>query len=182
MFITFEGIDGSGKTTQALKLKSWLEGQGREVLYTFEPGGCELCKGIRELLLSNSIKDDIARLILFLGDRKLHVESVIEPALKAGKIVICDRYNDSSIAYQSASGLDYKFVREFVKSFNFIEPDMTFMFDIKAEDALMRLEGRDGVGRICHQNIKVRKNGNNLSILSLKWVFLWWIVLMMLRI
>ena len=50
MFITFEGIDGSGKTTQALKLKAWLEEQGREVLYTFEPGGCELCKGIRELL------------------------------------------------------------------------------------------------------------------------------------
>ncbi|MBR1601898.1 MAG: dTMP kinase [Synergistaceae bacterium] len=142
MFITFEGIDGSGKTTQALKLKSWLEEQGHEVLYTFEPGGCELCKGIRELLLSNSIKDDIARLILFLGDRKLHVESVIEPALKSGKIVICDRYNDSSIAYQSAAGLDYKFVREFVKSFNFIEPDITFMFDIKAEDALRRLEGR----------------------------------------
>ena len=81
-------------------------------------------------------------MILFLGDRKLHVESVIAPALKAGKIVICDRYNDSTIAYQSAGGLDYKFVKEFVKSFNFIEPDITFMLDINVEAALRRLDGR----------------------------------------
>lgn len=141
MFITFEGIDGSGKSTQALRLKAWLEKLNYEVIYTFEPGGCELSKGVRELLLSGNIKDDIARLILFLGDRKLHVDKVIKPALDLNKIVICDRYNLSSIAYQSVN-LDYKFVKEFVKSFNFIEPDINLLLDIKAEDALKRLENR----------------------------------------
>ncbi len=141
MFITFEGIDGSGKSTQALRLKAWLEKLNYEVIYTFEPGGCELSKGVRELLLSGNIKDDIARLILFLGDRKLHVDKVIKPALDLKKIVICDRYNLSSIAYQSVN-LDYKFVKEFVKSFNFIEPDINLLLDIKAEDALKRLENR----------------------------------------
>lgn len=141
MFITFEGIDGSGKSTQALRLKAWLEKLNYEVIYTFEPGGCELSKGVRELLLSGNIKDDIARLILFLGDRKLHVDKVIKPALDLNKIVICDRYNLSSIAYQSVN-LDYKFVKEFVKSFNFIEPDINLFLYIKAEDALKRLENR----------------------------------------
>lgn len=141
MFITFEGIDGSGKSTQALRLKAWLEKLNYEVIYTFEPGGCELSKGVRELLLSGNIKDDIARLILFLGDRKLHVDKVIKPALDLNKIVICDRYNLSSIAYQSVN-LDYKFVKEFVKSFNFIEPDINLFLDIKAEDVLKRLENR----------------------------------------
>ena len=141
MFIAFEGIDGSGKSTQALRLKAWLEELNYKVLYTFEPGGCELSKGVRELLLNNNIKDDIARLILFLGDRKLHVDKVIKPALDLKKIVICDRYNLSSIAYQSVN-LDYKFVKEFVKSFNFIEPDINLFLDIKAEDALKRLENR----------------------------------------
>lgn len=141
MFITFEGIDGSGKSTQALRLKAWLEKLNYEVIYTFEPGGCELSKGVRELLLSGNIKDDIARLILFLGDRKLHVDKVIKPALDLNKIVICDRYNLSSIAYQSVN-LDYKFVKEFVKSFNFVEPDINLFLDIKAEDALKRLENR----------------------------------------
>lgn len=141
MFIAFEGIDGSGKSTQALRLKAWLEKLNYEVIYTFEPGGCELSKGVRELLLSGNIKDDIARLILFLGDRKLHVDKVIKPALDLNKIVICDRYNLSSIAYQSVN-LDYKFVKEFVKSFNFVEPDINLFLDIKAEDALKRLENR----------------------------------------
>jgi len=103
LFITLEGIEGCGKSTQARLLATRLEDQhGRQVVLTREPGGTEVTRQIRELLADPSADlDHRAELLLFLADRAQHVSSVIKPALEAGAIVICDRYSDSTLAYQS---------------------------------------------------------------------------------
>ncbi len=103
LFITLEGVEGCGKSTQARLLATRLEDQhGRQVVLTREPGGTEITQQIRELLADPSANlDHRTELLLFLADRAQHVSSVINPALKAGAIVICDRYSDSTLAYQS---------------------------------------------------------------------------------
>lgn len=100
--ITFEGIEHCGKTTQSQKLAEGLEKAGHEVLMTREPGGTPLGAAIRELLLHQSVGevDSVAELLLFAGDRAQHIRSLISPALDAGKIVISDRFYDSTRAYQ----------------------------------------------------------------------------------
>ena len=100
-FITFEGADGSGKTTQLNKVKEYLEAKGLEVVVTREPGALETGKNIRDILLhSKSPVSDRCEMFLFLADRANHIEMLIEPALTDGKIVLCDRHTDSTIAYQ----------------------------------------------------------------------------------
>ncbi len=103
MFITFEGIDGVGKSTQLDLLQTWLEGRGSEVVRTLEPGGTELGQEIRHLLLHR--KGDVAsraEALLYAADRAHHVATKIRPALAEGKVVLSDRYFDSSVAYQGA--------------------------------------------------------------------------------
>lgn len=102
MFITYEGIEGSGKSTQIKLLADYLEGMGKNVVVTREPGGSHLGRGLRSILLDcrQSKIVDRAELCLFLADRAQHIEEVIGPALEAGNVVLCDRFVDSTIAYQ----------------------------------------------------------------------------------
>lgn len=151
LFITFEGIDGCGKTTQALRLKKWLENTGHDVVYTFEPGDWDGGANVRKMLLNGEVTDETARLILFLGDRKFHLESVIKPALSAGKTVICDRYTHSTVAYQSAS-LGYEFVTKSVNMYDFLTPDVTFL--------LKNFNINVSLSRLAERNKKENKNND----------------------
>ena len=109
MFVTFEGLDGSGKTTQAELLRARLEAEGRDVVATREPGGTELGERIRDLVLHGGHVTPWAEALLYAASRAQHVEEVIRPALERGAAVVCDRYLDSSVAYQGVArglGLD----------------------------------------------------------------------------
>ena len=113
-FITFEGIEGSGKTTQAKLLKGYLESKGLEVVLTREPGGTELSERIRQLLADPSLPiRPEAELMLFMASRAQHVRELIRPALERGATVICDRFADSTVAYQGyGRGLGAGFVSD----------------------------------------------------------------------
>ena len=102
LFITFEGVDGCGKSTQLKFLGEYLAEKGYDLLYTREPGGCEISEKIRSLLLDvdNAAMDSKTEALLYAAARAQHVAQIIKPALEAGKIVLCDRFIDSSIAYQ----------------------------------------------------------------------------------
>ena len=141
MFITFEGIDGVGKSTQLDLLQQWLEGRGREVVRTLEPGGTELGKEIRHLLLHR--KGDVApraEALLYAADRAHHVATKIRPALAEGKVVLGDRYFDSSVAYQGAAReLDVEEVRNIsLWAVDNLIPDLTVLLDLDAEAAILR--------------------------------------------
>lgn len=145
-FITFEGIDGSGKSTQAKLLADYLSGGGEEVFFTKEPGEGKLGQAIRSEILDRRDIDiePYAELCLFCADRAQHVRELIVPKLKDGCTVICDRYYDSTLAYQgSGRMLDPDLVfRMAVASSLGVEPDITFFLSIPVEQALLRLEDR----------------------------------------
>jgi dTMP kinase len=141
VFITFEGIDGVGKSTQLDLLQSWLEGRGREVVRTLEPGGTELGQEIRHLLLHR--KGDVAaraEALLYAADRAHHVATKIRPALADGKVVLSDRYFDSSVAYQGAAReLDVTEVRNIsLWAVDHLVPDLTVLLDLDAHAAILR--------------------------------------------
>lgn len=141
LFITFEGGEGAGKSTLMKSLESELLCRGHEVLVTREPGGSQLGDQIRQLLLhSASPIAPKAELLLFLASRAQHLEELIKPALAHGKIVLCDRFNDSTIAYQGmARGLGMQPVHrlcDFVCAET--QPDLTFFLDISPEEGLRR--------------------------------------------
>lgn len=141
MFITFEGIDGVGKSTQLDLLQQWLVSKGRDVVRTLEPGGTELGKEIRHLLLHR--KGDVAprsEALLYAADRAHHVATVVRPALSAGKVVLSDRYFDSSVAYQGAAReLDVDQVRDIsLWAVDNLLPDLTILLDLSAEQAMLR--------------------------------------------
>ncbi len=141
MFLTIEGIDGSGKTTQAALLANYLRSiYGEEnVILTREPGGTEFTESIRELLLKNNQIDRIAELLLLMSMRKEHVEKLIRPALKAKKIVICDRFTHSTIAYQGYGyGIAIKIIEELHKIAKIPYPDITFILDVEISVGLKR--------------------------------------------
>ena len=141
--ITFEGTDGCGKSTQMKKLAGHLASRGYEVVTTREPGGCPIGEKIRELLLSLDSKGMSAECeaLLYAASRVEHVKSVILPALRMGKIVLCDRFLDSSIAYQAyGRELGEDFIRQINKAAtDLIMPDRTLMFDIARETAKARM-------------------------------------------
>lgn len=147
MFLTFEGIDGCGKTTQLQKLKAELEKRGHAVLCTREPGGTELAEGLRDILLHSKSKiDRKAELMLFGASRAQHVEEIVRPALEGGTWVLCDRFIDSSEAYQGGGlGLDRSFIRE-MNAFatGGLLPQYTFFFDVDPLVALQRRAGEKG--------------------------------------
>jgi dTMP kinase len=141
VFITFEGIDGVGKSTQLDLLQSWLEGRGREVIRTLEPGGTKLGQEIRHLLLHR--KGDVAaraEALLYAADRAHHVATKIRPALESGKVVLSDRYFDSSVAYQGAAReLDVEEVRNIsLWAVDNLIPDLTVLLDLDAQAAILR--------------------------------------------
>ncbi len=142
MFITFEGPDGSGKSTQLRMLASALREEGIEVITTREPGGTEIGDQIRAVIMNmkNKAMDPRTELLLFNASRAQLVEELIRPALAAGKIILCDRYADSTMAYQGyGHGLDKDALRRLL---NFatggLKPDLTLLFDISAEAGLKR--------------------------------------------
>ncbi len=142
MFITFEGPDGSGKTTQLRRAAAVLREHGLEVVTTREPGGTEIGDQIRTVIMNMKNKDMDPRteLLLFNASRAQLVEELIRPSLAAGKIILCDRYADSTMAYQGyGHGLDKAELRRLL---NFatggLKPDLTLLFDISAEAGLRR--------------------------------------------
>lgn len=142
-FITLEGPDGAGKTTQGKLLAQYLRAKGYEVVETREPGGTPESEKIRDLLLhcKLSIKTEI---LLFAAARAEHVEKVIKPALAEGKVVICDRFSDSSYAYQGGGREMVADVEEIERfTLRGFEPDYTLFFNLTLEESLRRLLGRD---------------------------------------
>jgi dTMP kinase len=151
MFVTFEGIDGSGKTTQAALLERWAREQGHVVVAVREPGGTKVGERIRELLLDGPGMCDWTEAALFAAARAELAETVIRPALERGAWVICDRYVDSSLAYQGvARGLGIGNVHDLnLTVTGRLEPDVTFVLLLDPETALARRgeEGRDRIER-----------------------------------
>ena len=142
LFITIEGGEGSGKSTLISKLYNHLAFvEKREVVKTFEPGATPLGKSIRELLLNQeeAVITPKAELLLFLADRAHHIETVIRPALKEGKIVLCDRFTDSSRAYQGARGGTVGLEDLCSLASNHLTPDLTFFLDVDPVIGLSRL-------------------------------------------
>ena len=129
MFVTFEGADGSGKSTQAEFLRAALEAEGRDVVLTREPGGTELGEAVRTLVLNGPAMGAWAEAALFAASRAEHVEEVIRPALERGADVVCDRYFDSSLAYQGiARGLGIDAVLQLnLAVTGGLVPDVTFL-------------------------------------------------------
>ncbi|CUI16434.1 Thymidylate kinase [Candidatus Protochlamydia naegleriophila] len=144
-FITIEGGEGSGKSTLLKQLAEHLQSCGYEVVQTREPGGSKLGESIRSWLLNcdDAIKiGHQAELLLFLAARAQHIEELIKPALDAGKIVLCDRFNDSTIAYQGAArGLDHRQVQQFCNLVcGDVLPQLTLFLDVAPEVGLQRTQ------------------------------------------
>jgi len=140
-FITFEGIDGCGKTTQLDAVYDFLTDKGYKCIKTREPGALELGKKIREILLHhNGTVSDKCEMFLFLADRSQHTDTLIRPSVKKGTVVLCDRHTDSTIAYQ---GYGRKQDIEKLIELNNIatggmKPDLTFLFDVSTETGAKR--------------------------------------------
>ena len=169
MFITFEGGEGTGKTTQINILKKYLEDQGLEVIITREPGGVTSAENIRAVIFDNEI-DPITETMLYAAARREHYIKKIKPALDAGKIVICDRFIDSSIVYQGiVRGVGVDLVENINKyAINNVEPDLTIFFDLDPETGLKRVSLRnEQMNRFDKESfdfhLKVRKGYKLLS-------------------
>jgi dTMP kinase len=145
-FITFEGGDGSGKTTQLKALESYLAARGKSCLSTREPGGTSLGEHIRQVLLEVGQQPitSATELFLYLADRAQHIHEVIIPALDQGKIVLCDRHTDSTLAYQGyGRGIDLGLLRSLNDiASQGIKPDLTLLFDCPVEIGLSRTAQR----------------------------------------
>lgn len=145
-FITFEGIEGCGKSTQVRLAQNWLQRQHRSVVAVREPGGTVVGDRVRDILLDPELKEMTPRAeaLLYSASRAQLVEQVLKPSLEAGKTVLCDRYIDSSLAYQSfARGLDFQTIVTINEwAAGGLMPDLTFLFRITAELGLGRAVGR----------------------------------------
>ena len=142
LFITFEGTDGCGKTTQIELLKRYLEEKGYKVVLTREPGAKGLGEKLREILLNyDGDVSSNCESFLFLADRAQHIDMLIKPAIERGKVVLCDRHTDSTVAYQGyGRGLDLNQIKMLNDiATNGVKPDMTFDFDIDIETAQKRV-------------------------------------------
>lgn len=152
LFITVEGIDGCGKSTQARLIAAALEAAGHDVLRLREPGGVKISEQIRAILLdpANAEMGDVCELLLYEAARAQLVHQVIRPALAAGKTVVCDRFCDSTTAYQAfADGLDRNMVSQANElAVDGCRPDLTLVFDLPVEDALRRRSGREAEDRL----------------------------------
>ena len=148
IFITVEGMEGSGKTTHCEKISAYLEKKGLEVIRVHEPGGTRIGEQVRNILLSAGNEEMIDRteLFLFLASRSQLVEEVIRPSMAAGKVIVCDRYIDSTVAYQGyGRGVDEKFIRLLNKFVvGNVKPDLTIILDVDAPIGLRRARKRLG--------------------------------------
>lgn len=167
IFIVLEGIDGAGKSTQARLLAKWFEKRGYDVVLTKEPTDTAFGKLIRRLVLTGGREGIIdgakisheAEALLFAADRAEHVKKLIEPSLKAGKVVISDRYFYSSLAYQWARGLDLEWLINLNKFA--IRPDLVILLDLPVKESMKRINGRQlksEFDKIVELQKKVREN------------------------
>jgi dTMP kinase len=142
VLITFEGVEGSGKTTQMARLGRWLKGRGYRVELTREPDGTVLGAGVRSLFEREP--RPLAQVFLFLAARHQHVAEKIRPWLKSGRIVLCDRYTDATLAYQGyAGGIDPATIRELnVQATGGVLPDLTLLFDLDPAEGFRRIGRR----------------------------------------
>lgn len=134
MFITFEGGDGAGKSTQVRLLTEWLTGLGHRVLATEEPGGTPMGRALRDLILHGEDMDPRTEALLYAADRAHHIDTVVRPALESGQIVVSDRYFDSSVAYQGVGrGLGAPWIEELnLWGAHGLKPDLTILLDLEA--------------------------------------------------
>lgn len=175
MFITFEGADGSGKTTALQKLVEYLNAKHVNFVLTREPGSTisKENEKIRELIVSNeSHLSDMAEAILFSADRRLHLERLIWPALKEGKHVLCDRYFDSTFAYQGAGrglGIDKMIeLQDVITEKTY--PDLTFYFDLPVEESVRRVNSRGDKNRLDNEGVEfVKKVHDGYHELIKRW-------------
>ena len=161
MFITFEGIEGSGKSTQAILVEEYLSAKGLKVNLTREPGWGKLGELIRNVLLDDReiILDPFAELCLFCTDRVNHVKGYIKPKLDNGEIVICDRYHDSTLVYQ---GIGRDNERDLVaamvmKSCLGVIPDITFLLDLPVDCGLQRIRARKNKTKFDSESVAFHK-------------------------
>lgn len=163
MLIVFEGGEGSGKTTQLARSHDWLvnqfDGSRFTVVKTREPGGTELGRHIRELLLHPNTAEptqDRAELLLFAADRAQHVEVVLQPALQRGSLVLCDRFTDSTVAYQGyGRGLDLALIHQLNQiATGGLEPDLTVWLDVEVATGLSRAQRRGSADRMEQNQIE----------------------------
>jgi len=144
-FITFEGIDGSGKSTQLRLLGNFLRANGCDVLLTREPGGTTLGVRLRAALLDAMEEvDPLTELLVFAADRAQHVRRMLRPALEAGRVVISDRYADATVAYQGAGrGFSTELITQIVQlATEGLKPDLTLLFDVSIEESTTRTTRR----------------------------------------
>jgi dTMP kinase len=181
LFITFEGIDGCGKSTQAKIFANWLKRQGLPVVTTREPGGTPLAERIRGVLLE-PIDEEVAPLteiLLYAASRAQHVEEQIRPALESGAIVVCERFTDSSMAYQGYGlGYDLKLIKDINQTASAgLCPHWTILVDLSPEEACQRVsrrtEGEDRIearGLLFQSRVRqgylalARENANRVTI------------------
>ena len=178
MFISFEGIEGSGKSTLLENLKKYYLKKDLEVLFTKEPGGTELGKVIRNILLDpKSLISSEAELLLLMADRIEHVTTIINPNLKKNKMIFCDRYIDSTIAYQGKGrNLSEDKVKKLIDVLNLPIPDLTILLDLPVEDGLLRANKRNELDRFEKEDINfhesIRKSYLDLQKKDPKRIFL----------
>ncbi len=150
-FITFEGIEGCGKSTQAKKLHQFFLDQNINSILTREPGGTVVGEKVREILIDENIEeiDPKTELLLNFAGRLEHINQLIKPTIAKGNVVISDRFFDSTYAYQGSAMSVDKVLIDRVREFTIadFEPDITFLIDIKVEEAFKRIDGRDGNNR-----------------------------------
>ncbi len=160
MFISFEGIEGSGKSTLLRNLQKYYLKKDLEILFTKEPGGTDLGKDIRDILLNpTSLISPEAELLLLMADRIEHVKTRINPNLRKNKIIFCDRYIDSTIAYQGKGrNLSEDKIKELINILNLPIPDLTILLDLPVEDGLLRANKRNELDRFEKEDINFHKS------------------------
>lgn len=179
LFITFEGADGCGKTTQLNKIAELLKEKGYEVVTTREPGSLEIGQKIRNILLHHDgIVSDNCEMFLFLADRAQHVDTFIKPAIESGKIVLCDRHTDSTIAYQGyGRGNDIEKLVNLNKiATSGLTPDLTVVFDVDTEVAQTRVgkekDRLESAGIEFHKKVRkgylqlAKENPNRIKVVN----------------